>query len=214
MKKRNIFIWDIHWCFDEFKLLIEKLSINEEDHIFLVWDMINKWPKSWKVIKYLYNNKNQFSAVLWNHEIAFLQRINSEEKKYESKDFIELENKFIKHPEIFNYFKNLPLFIEKKDFIVIHWWLKPWKKLEEHSETEITTIREINNEPWYIHYTGSKKIIYGHWAMNWLNIYDNTIGLDWGCVYWRSLHSYTLETWEIMTQQALKLYKDVFIKED
>lgn len=214
MSKRNIFIGDIHGCYDEFKLLIDKLKIKDSDSVFLVWDMINKWPKSWKVIKFLYENRDQYKAVLWNHELAFFQRISNKDKKYKSEIFCELEKKFNKNPEIFQYFKDLPLYIKSENFIVIHWWLNPNKKLEEHSESEITWIREINSKPWFTLYNDKLIVIYGHWAMNGLNIYKNTIWLDWGCVYWRALHAYILESGEIVTQQALKLYKDVFIKED
>lgn len=211
MKKRTIFIWDIHGCFDEFELLLDKLKITDKDIVYIVWDMINKWPKSWKVIKFLYKNQSQFKAIKWNHEIYFDKYIHWE--TYGNDIFEWLRHKFEKHPKIYDYFKNLPLYIESEDFTMIHWWLNPSKKLEEHHEDELTLIREINDKPWFKQYNWNKKVIYGHWALNGLNIYNNTIWLDWGCVYGRSLHAYILETWEIYTQQALKCYQDVFIKD-
>lgn len=218
MKKRTIFIWDIHGCFDEFELLLDKLKITDKDIVYIVWDMINKWPKSWKVIKFLYKNQNQFRCILWNNEINLFRYL--EDSNYSSfiaddskKIFDKLKSKFQKYPEILDYLKKLPLYIKDKDFLVIHWWLNPSKKLEEQSVDELTRIREINNKPWYEQYKWNKTVIYGHWAINGLNIYNNTIWLDWWCVYGRSLHAYILETWEIYTQQALKCYQDVFIKD-
>ena len=213
MKKRTIFIWDIHWCFDEFELLLEKLNITDQDTIYLVWDMINKWPKSWKVIKFLYKNRQNFHAIKWNHEIWYLRWASWEKPEYKSDLNIKLDTKFANNPDIYDYFKSLPLYIEHQDFLLIHGWLDPDKDISSHSEDELTKIREINNKPWYEQYKWSKKVIYGHWALNGLNIHNNTIWLDWGCVYGRSLHAYILETWEIYTQQALKCYQDVFIKD-
>ena len=75
-EKRTIFIWDVHGCFDEFELLIDKLNIQEDDTVYLVWDMINKWPKSWKTIKFLYKNQEQFKCILWNNEINFFRYLD------------------------------------------------------------------------------------------------------------------------------------------
>lgn len=214
MKKRNIFIWDIHGCFDEFELLLEKLNIQESDIVYIVWDMINKWPKSWKVIKFLYQNQDKFKVIKWNHEVWFLLWLKWEKPNFQCETYEKLKDKFNKHPKIFNFFKNLPILIEQEDFLMIHGWLDPNKKLEDHNENEITLMREINSKPWYKQYTWDKKVIYGHWAQNWLNIYWKTIWLDWGCVYWKALHAYVLESWDIVTQQALRCYKNVFLKED
>ena len=215
---RTIFIWDVHGCFDEFELLIEKLNITDKDIIYLVWDMINKWPKSWKIMKFLYKNRNQYKCILWNNEINFFRFLDkTTDIEYVSNEsqtvFKKLEKKIKDKPEVLEYFKTLPLYIDLGDILLLHWWLDPNKTLEQHTEDEITRIREINDLPWFEQYAGDKKIIYGHWAQNWLNIYNNTIWLDGGCVYWRALHAYILESWNIVTQQALKCYIDVFKKD-
>ena len=102
MSKRNIFIWDIHWCYKELKLLIKKLNLKEEDKVFFVGDYINKWPKSYKVIKFLYKNREQFHWILWNHDYEFLINFNSTNL---TKLEIKIKKKLLKHPKIFNYFK-------------------------------------------------------------------------------------------------------------
>ncbi|MCP4523504.1 MAG: hypothetical protein GY828_04765 [Candidatus Gracilibacteria bacterium] len=212
--KRTIFIGDIHGCYDEFQLLLEKLKITQFDIIYLTGDMINKGPKSWKVIKYLYKHRDQFKAILGNNEFYFFQYYLEGNSLTITEDFIKLKEKFDKHPEIFKYFRKLPYYVDHSDFLLIHGGLDPSKTLEKHSNEEISTIRLINEKPWYEQYTGSKKVIYGHWATNGLNIVKNTIGIDGGCLYGKCLHAYVLESGEIYTQPALKLYRDVFIKDD
>jgi bis(5'-nucleosyl)-tetraphosphatase (symmetrical) len=210
--KRTIFIGDIHGCYDEFQLLLDKLKVKDNDMIYLVWDMINKWPKSWKIIKFLYKNQNQFKCVLWNHELKFLDWLELSNERYHNSIFNKLEDKFTKNPEILNFFKGIPLYIEEDNFLLIHWWLNPSKTLEEHTPNEITNIREVNEQPWYEQYTWDKMVVYGHWALNWLSIRDKTIGLDTGCPYGWALTAYILETWEVYSQPALDIYQDIFSK--
>ena len=131
--KRTIFIWDIHGCYDEFQLLLEKLQITNEDVIYLVGDMINKWPKSWKVMKFIYKNKEQFKCVIWNNELNFFRFLKNEDQfcniSNESiESFKKLKEKCKKKPEVLEYFLSLPSYIEKDNFVVLHWWIVPWKE--------------------------------------------------------------------------------------
>lgn len=200
---RTIFIWDIHWCFDEFESLLDKLDYNKKkDKLYLTWDLINKGPKSFELIDYLVENP-QIKSVIWNNEINFLRYLEWNNKKYNPL-FDKYKLKF-KEKHI-NYLKKLPAYIETKDWILLHAWIIPWKKLEEHDIDEITRVRTINWKKWYEYYTWIKPIIYGHYAQDGLKIRKNTIWLDSWCVYWKKLTSYIFETWEIIQQDAKKEY--------
>jgi len=209
-ENRTIFIGDVQWCYNELKLLIKKLKIQENDTVYFVWDIINKGPKSYKTLKYIYKNKKQFHCVMGNHEVNLLRYLNGEWYDDDSSDFEDLKEKFIKRPTLLEYIKNLPIYIEKENFILLHAWLIPGKKIENHTLDEITRTRDIDGKPWYEYYTWKKKIIYGHWAIDGIRIRQNTIGLDSGCVYGKMLSAYILETWEIIQQQALNLYINVY----
>lgn len=209
-KSRTIFIWDVHWCFNELKLLLEKLNIEKNDMVYFVWDLINKWPKSYKVIKLIYDNQDQYKAILWNHEVWFLNWIEWNDSKYESKIYRKLKEKLILKPEKIEYLKNLPAYIETDNFLMIHWWLMFDKKLEEHTVTDLVNLREYKWKPWYEYYKWEKKIIYWHNAIEGLQIREKTIWLDSWCVYWKSLTAYILETWDIFTQNALNIYENVY----
>jgi len=221
--KRTIFIWDIHGCFDEFIALLEKIKYNvETDQLYLTGDLINKWPKAFELIDFLLKNP-QIKSVIGNNEVNFIRYIGDLEikgdfvdngnygfliekglydKKYEKKN--SLFDKYLKQfsKEHIEYLLNLPLWIEDENWILLHWGLVPWKKLEEHHIDEITRIREYvwyqddkyrNIEikrPWYEYYDWEKTIIYWHWAADWLRIRKNTIWLDSGCVYWKHLTAY------------------------
>ena len=210
MKKRTIFIWDVHWCYDELKALINKLKLKDKDKVYLVWDLINKWPKSFKVIKFLFNNKEQFTSILWNHDLAFLKWLEwGDVLDYWKKVFKKLKIKLEENPEILEYYKKFPLYIEKEDFLLIHAWLHPNKSLEEQRPEELTNLRVINKKPWYDFYKWEKKIIYGHWAVQWVNIRKNVVWLDSWCCYGGYLTAYTLETWELMQVWSMWQYSQI-----
>ncbi|MDQ7010012.1 MAG: metallophosphoesterase [Candidatus Gracilibacteria bacterium] len=206
MKNKTIFIGDIHGCYKELKLLIKKLNLNKEDKVFFVGDYINKGPKSYKVIKYLYKNREQFSGILGNHDLEFINNFNSKKLTHSDK---KLKNKLLEHPKVLKYFQNLPLYIDDNNFILIHGGLNPKKTLEKQTALELTNIREIDGKPWYDFYKGKKKIIYGHWALQGIHIRENTIGLDSGCCYGKYLSAYILETGELIQQKALKTYVEI-----
>lgn len=221
---RTIFIWDVHWCYKELKLLIKRLKIQEGDKVYLTGDLINGWPKNYKVLKFLYKNRNNFKAVLWNNDLGFLRWCESWTKKfagkcfqnYSIKNFKKLRDK-IKEKDteyILGYLKSLPLYIEKENFILVHGWIIPWKKLKEHTEAELMCTRKYDWIPWYDHYEWKKKVIYGHWAKNGLRVRKNTVWLDTGCVYWKWLTAYVLETGEIYSQTSKDLYINLYKKKN
>lgn len=218
IKSRTIFIWDVHWCFNELKLLIKKLNIEENDTVYFTWDIINKWPKSYKVLNYIYKNKGQFKCIKWNNEVNFLKRLeinniwDNNQTVSNNKTFNKLRDKIItkKNEHLISYIQELPLFIEEVNFLLIHGWLIPWKSASEHTEDEITRIREYWWELWYKQYYWDKKIIYWHNAIEWLQIRKNSIWLDSWCVYWRFLSAYILETGEVFSQNALNIYENVY----
>ena len=207
MKARTIFIWDIHGCYDELTLLIKKLELKDNDKVYCVWDYINKGPKSFKVVKFLYRNRNQFRWVLWNQDYDFFDRLKNDIKL--NKEQKKLYKKLKENPKIFKYFRELPLYIEEKKFLLIHGWLNPEKTIEEHTAQEITNIRVFKGKPWYNYYTWDKKIIYGHWAMQWVHISWTVVWLDSWCCYWWFLSAYTLETWELIQQGSLNQYAKI-----
>lgn len=208
---RTIFIWDVQWCYDELKLLIKKLKLKKEDKVYFVWDLINRWPRSYKVLKYLYKNKSRFYCVKWNHELNFLNWLKWE-KIWDNKLLKKLKHKIDekKSNYLIKYIESLPLFIEEENFILIHWWLIPNKRLEDHSEQEITNIREFNSKPWHEYYKWDKPIIYGHRAEAWLQIRKRSIWLDSWCVYGKALTAYILESWEVIQQNSLECYVDLY----
>lgn len=215
---KKIFIGDVHGCYDELILLVEKLNINKNDEVIFVGDLINKGDKSFEVLKFVY--ENNYLSVWGNHELKFFAwREGTFKAKYpgQQEAFQVLNDKLLSSPQIDKWLYSLPCFIEKDDFVVVHAGFTPDENLKEQSSDVLTTIREYQNKPWHSFYDGDKIIVYGHWAQQGLHIDNKTIGLDSGCVYGNFLSAYVLEekfflaskdfhNKNIIQQKALKTY--------
>jgi len=206
---RTIFIWDVHACYDELMELLKKIKYDpKNDNLYLTGDFINKWPKGFEVVDFLVNNP-QIKTVIWNNEVNFLRYLEWDTwftSKWK-KTFEYYKEKFEK--KHIDYIKNLPVYIETEKWVLLHWWLLPWKKLEEHSLDEITTTRYVDGKYWHEFYDGEKTIIYGHIASDGLRIKEKTKGLDTGCVYWKWLTAYCFENGEIWQVSAKENYEKI-----
>jgi len=210
-KSRTIFIWDVQWCYDEMKLLLKKLKLKKSDKVYFTWDLINKWPKNFKTLKYLYKNNFRFNYIKGNHEVNFLRWLDWEKSEHE-KEFKKLKKKIHKTKTnyLIKFLEDIPLYLEDENFILVHGGLIPNKTLKKHSEDEITRTREYNGKPWYEYYKWEKTVIYWHRAESGINIREMTKWIDSWCVYGKALTAYTLETWEIIQQNALDIYENVY----
>jgi hypothetical protein len=90
---------------------------------------------------------------------------------------------------------------------LVHAGITPGVPMEQQKADNLIKIRTYEWKPWHAFYHGSKKIIYGHWAEQWLRITHNTVGIDSGCVWWWHLTGYCLETGEIWQCRANTVYK-------
>ncbi len=210
MYTRTLFIGDVHGCFDELILLCERMKLIDADHLYFVGDLINKWPKSPEVIEFVRNRPNTWS-VLGNHEY-FLMQDSLPEISWKIRSWVNIEyektdllRESLKDHK--DWILALPHIIERDDFIIVHGGLHPDFGLDTPREIS-TLIRTHEGKPWYEYYTGDKPIIYGHWAVEWLRVRSNTIGLDTGCCFWGHLTGYCLETWEYWQVRANAVYKE------
>lgn len=212
---RTFIIGDVHGCYDELMSLTEKVWLTPEDHLYFVWDLINKWPKSLEVVEYVRHRPNTWSTI-GNHEYFLLTHLDDFDPKMITPEIerwrlsssfrdIELFQKILAPHK--DWILSLPHIIERDDCIIVHGGLHPDHWLETPLEIA-TLIRTHNGRSWYEYYTWQKTIFYGHWAAEWLRLRENTIGLDTGCCFGGALTAYCLETREISQVRANAMYKE------
>jgi diadenosine tetraphosphatase ApaH/serine/threonine PP2A family protein phosphatase len=87
--------------------------------------------------------------------------------------------------------------------------------LEFHSQTteDMTELRSLGEDrasrkgtPWYDVYDGEKIVLFGHWPSQEPRRGKKAIGLDTGCVYGGQLSAYIVETGELTSVPARKVY--------
>ena len=196
MKKPVFFVGDVHGCFSTLKLLLKKAQYKPNLHrLILLGDLINKGPDSFAVLSWVRENK--ITALLGNHELKFIQTVETNQPLSDSLQKLkqsmgqDLENWL-------SYLKSWPVFIEEETFIALHGGLVPGEHPKQSKTTHLVNIRywnkktkEISDNPahpaWHDLYTGSKLVVYAHWARQGLTIKPNSIGLDTGCVYGEKL---------------------------
>lgn len=201
---RTIFIGDVHGCIEELKELLRQVKWKDTDRIILLGDLINRGPAPVEVVRFVYENR--LESLMGNHEYDYL-------KEYRNNP-VYASWKEIWGEEIHSWLEKRPLFIEEEDFIAVHAGLHPDYTLKETPPEILLNIRTLGKKsisshdgiPWYNFYRGKKPVIYGHWARQGLTVRENTIGLDTGCVYGRTLTAYILEEKKFIQVPAKKVY--------
>lgn len=192
MEQRIFFVGDVHGCFDELQILLKKAEYNAHYHrLILLGDLINKGPDSFKVLSWVREQK--ITALLGNHEWKFIKSI---EEHLSLPPLLEKLKKTIgdKLTEWLSWIKSWPVYMEKEDFLAVHGGLVPGEHPSQSRTEDLINIRywdkkegSMADDPvypaWHDLYTGSKLVIYAHWARQGLKIKQNSIGLDTGCVY-------------------------------
>lgn len=214
---RTLIIGDVHGCLSELKELLEKLNYQQgSDRLIFVGDVVNKGPDSLGVLKRIQSLSAE--VVLGNHELGFLNYLTGNDfGAGRSATFKRLEVELGREKSVWaQWMSELPLYIEEKDFIVVHGGIVPGLRLSETPAKLLTRIRswdgkgENINSPddpaWYDFYKGEKLVVFGHWAAKGLVVRDNVIGLDSGCVWGGSLSALVLPGRQIVQVKAHKVY--------
>jgi hypothetical protein len=162
-----------------------------------------------------------FEVLLGNHEyglVQYAQKLFGNGGKQPSRpvfdDLIAELTPAI--PDWLRWMDKLPAFIETKEFIAVHGGIVPGEHPSESVRRDILTIRTWNEKkhthgdeydaPWHDLYEGKKLVVYGHWAAQGLKIKENSIGLDSGCVYGRTLSAVVLPERKIVQALARRVY--------
>ncbi|MBE7438893.1 MAG: serine/threonine protein phosphatase [Spirochaetales bacterium] len=205
MKKRTIFIGDVHGCLDELRALLKKCNLSADDRVILTGDLINRGPDSRGVVDLV--REKGYECVRGNHEDYFLRGVPFEERNHSYATLGDEQRNFI---------ENLPLYLHIDSFLVVHAGLMPGVPVEKtparillHIRTWDGTGKILNHSShpaWHESYSGPPVVIYGHWARQGLHRGPYSIGLDSGCVYGRQLSAYIAEEDRIVQVEARRAY--------
>ncbi|HXA02165.1 MAG TPA: metallophosphoesterase family protein [Cytophagaceae bacterium] len=127
----NFAITDIHGCAKTFRVLVEKLGLNPNDHLYLLGDFINKGPDSKGVLELIFELKAeglQLHCVRGNHDQMLLDVIKGTsmgrwgledqyKKTLESFHVVKPHDIPSKYIELLN---SMPYYIETDKYLFVH----------------------------------------------------------------------------------------------
>lgn len=215
MAQRSIIVGDVHGCFDECLDLLKKCRFQpDNDQIYFVGDLVNKGPKSYEVLQWVF--ENDYPTVIGNHELRLIEFLASSNQEV-PRNWSSLVNRLLPEKEKWlQWLQTLPKAIEKDDFIIVHGGLVPDENWKNSSVEKLAHIRtwdgkgvDLNNPShpaWHSFYKEEKLVVYGHWAMQGLHKTINSIGLDSGCVYGGQLSALILPENKIVQVDAYETY--------
>lgn len=194
---RRYVIGDIHGCSKTFKkLMFESMEVTVEDEIYLLGDLIDRGPKSKKVIDRILSMKKEgfkIFSIMGNHELLLLDSANFVQNhiawfqngaKETLKSFdIHFAHEF--KPKYLDFFRTLPYYYLLDDFVIVHGGLN--FKIDDpfRDKESMVWIRDNNVD---LKKTGGRRIISGHTPTPLdkiqKSIKKNKIILDGGCVYY------------------------------
>ena len=222
-------IGDIHGCLSELEILLDR--IGSEAHLIFVGDYIDRGPDSFQVVERLLREKHRSTFLMGNHEAMMLNFFkspnspghtawtywaNGGQETLRSYGLKEDETNFEllpdKHRE---FYKNLELYYEGDDFIVVHAGVRPSESqdMKKQYMEDLLWIRMewIRSE----HLWAGKKVYYGHTPSLYIYgpdrqqrpIYGkNSVGIDTGCVYGGYLTAINQATGDLIQVRAKKAY--------
>lgn len=193
---RTLFVGDVHSCADELQRL---LSAAAADRIILLGDVFNKGPepeRTWELVR-----DCGAESVLGNHDLVVIERA--------------AQGELLAPEEAVAWLKTLPVMIHGPGWTAVHGGVDPVLGARGTTQAQAVSLRRTppgdpNAAFWWQQYTGTDLVIYGHDAVRGLQDHrPQTLGLDTGCVYGQRLTGYLLQTDELISVEAARMYRPV-----
>jgi len=169
-------IGDIHSQYFKLKALVSRLNIKPEDKLIVLGDYIDRGDMAFEVIEYLIDLERLYNCVflMGNHEEMFMDYLSGihenifiqnggqktigsyERHGYDINRYTDYRKRKIpeKHME---FFSNLKMYHEEKDFIFVHAGISAIGPLDKQPSDILLWDRSFS----YIKYKG-KVVVYGH----------------------------------------------------
>lgn len=173
-------VGDVHGCLSELEALIEELSVDPDDLVVFVGDLVRKGPDSRGVLEYVMDRPNMHT-VRGNNE----QKLIDGDESVPGLDPVHLE-----------YIESLPVAVSWDDVAVIHGGIDHRKPLAEHTVDELLNMRSLapaggyNRPFWFETREESPRVFFGHTVLSEPLETEFAVGLDTGCVHGRQLTAY------------------------
>lgn len=200
---RTVIVGDVHGCRAELEDLLEVVGLGAADRLLFVGDLVARGPDSKGVLDLA--TRLGAGSVLGNHEKKLLDarraQRNGERPKLGSSHRELLETLSDPYWAIL---ESLPLHLDcpEHDLRIVHAGLVPGVPIEEQAPWVLTHIRTLEDDGtpsgergpplWASRYHEPPHVVFGHNAVDGLQLFEHATGLDTGCVYGGALTALVL----------------------
>ena len=180
-------ISDIHGCYDEYRLLLEKIEFCEADKLYVLGDAVDRGPAPIRVVQDLMKRQN-VTYMLGNHDYLFdffVRKLGLEMRFKRSTKYLKIDytlwledggsitnDQFLRLPlkerrDIAAFLKQAPLYkeveIDRVHYVLVHAGIenyKPEKKLHAYTAGEFLEGRTDYSQPLFS--DNHKILVTGH----------------------------------------------------
>lgn len=211
--RRDIFIGDVHGCYDEFQQLLSELEVTPDDRLVSVGDLVDRGPDSVRLWTF-FRDRPRSVVLMGNHERKHVRGVLSF-----SQEIVRLQ--FGAQYDAFRtWASTLPYFLETPEVIAVHGGYESGVPLAEQREDVLagTTSgtryleRRFDGTDWTEHVTGSRPVVFGHRIVGdepvWFG--DRALGLDTGACHGKYLSALVVPGF---TVHRVKAARDHWVEE-
>jgi len=141
-------VGDIQGCYDPLARLLEQVNFDSaNDTLLCVGDLVNRGPKSLKVLRLLKSLNNQCVSVLGNHDIHLLSMLYGI-RKPRPNDTLKRILDASDAPELADWLRHQPLLVvnEKRKFALCHAGIYPWWTRQQALDNAAEVTKIFQNE--------------------------------------------------------------------
>lgn len=141
-------VGDIQGCYDPLNRLLEQVNFDQsKDTLYCVGDLVNRGPKSLKVLRFLKSLNNQCITVLGNHDIHLLAMLYGIRQPRGS----DTLSKVLNAPdaqEIADWLRVKPLIHSnhKRRFVMAHAGIYPWWSMQQAQNNALYVEKQFQDE--------------------------------------------------------------------
>ena len=165
-------IGDIQGCYQEFRLLLEKIRFNPvRDRIWLVGDLVNRGPQSLEVLRFVRELDKAAITVLGNHDLHLLMLAEGCSKAGAG-DTLDAILQAEDRDDLLHWLRHRPMLYAEAGYVMVHAGLLPqWsvkKSLKLAAEVE-TALRAEPDEyhAFLAHLWGSEPVAWDDTLSGW-----------------------------------------------
>lgn len=227
MNSKVFAIGDIHGCYRELCELLDKLPLDKDSTLVFLGDYVDRGPNSKGVIDKILEIKSRYNtvALMGNHEsmmIDFFKDPSSASAAFfilnggssTLASYTNGSNEYHIPDSHMIFLHNLQLHYETEKFFFVHAGVPEMSLKEMRDNEHMLDFIWIRKKFLESHFQWEKTIVHGHSPVSQVEIKDNRIGLDTGCVYNGSLSAMEVNSGEIYQVQAVEPMPRTFLIEN